>query len=185
MEYALLTGLGLAAPAGLNAYIPLLTLALADRATDRVTLHPPYDALSSTPVILLLVVLLTIEIVVDKVPGVDHLNDLVQTIVRPAAGAILMLAAGSSAVELSPVVLAILGILAAGALHAAKAAARPASTLGTAGLFTPFISMGEDALATAASVSAIFAPLLAVVFLVGFVLLAIWLARKAQGRRMA
>ena len=33
METAILTGIGLAAPAGLNAYIPLLTLALADRAT--------------------------------------------------------------------------------------------------------------------------------------------------------
>jgi uncharacterized protein (DUF1015 family) len=47
VETAILTGIGLAAPAGLNAYIPLLALALADRATTRVTLHAPYDVLSS------------------------------------------------------------------------------------------------------------------------------------------
>ncbi|MEA2524915.1 MAG: hypothetical protein QOF73_2142, partial [Thermomicrobiales bacterium] len=36
MENAVLTGLGLAPSAGLNAYIPLLIFALADRFTDRV-----------------------------------------------------------------------------------------------------------------------------------------------------
>lgn len=183
METALLTGLGLAAPAGLNAYIPLLVLGMADRLTDRVTLAAPFDALSSTPVIVLLLVLLTIEIVVDKVPGVDHLNDLVQTVVRPAAGAILMLAASSQQIQISPVLLAVLGILAAGSLHAAKAASRPAVTLGTGGLFNPLVSMGEDMLALTASIAAVFVPVLAVLFLVVLLALAFWLVMRA--RRLA
>ncbi len=183
METALLTGLGLAAPAGLNAYIPLLALGIADRATDRVTLAAPFDVLASTPVILLLLVLLTIEIVVDKIPGVDHLNDLVQTIIRPAAGAILMLAATSQQVQISPVLMAILGILAAGSLHAAKAATRPAVTVGSAGLFNPLVSMGEDMLAVIASIAAIFVPVLAVLFVVVLLALAVWLVLRA--RRMA
>ena len=33
-----------------------------------------------------------IEFVVDKVPGADHVNDVVQTFVRPAAGAVLFAA---------------------------------------------------------------------------------------------
>ena len=89
METAILTGIGLAAPAGLNAYIPLLALALADRATTQVTLHAPYDVLSSNIGIAILIVLLTIEIAVDKIPGVDHVNDIIQSFVRPAAGAIV------------------------------------------------------------------------------------------------
>ncbi|HEX5500913.1 MAG TPA: DUF4126 domain-containing protein, partial [Thermomicrobiales bacterium] len=68
METALLTGLGLAAPAGLNAYLPLLILALSAHFTDKVRLNAPFDALASWPVIILLVILLTIEIVVDKIP---------------------------------------------------------------------------------------------------------------------
>ncbi|MGI9254459.1 MAG: DUF4126 domain-containing protein, partial [Thermomicrobiales bacterium] len=79
METALLTGRGLAAPAGLNAYIPLLVLALADRLTTQVDLAAPFDALASTPVIIVLIALLTVEIVVDKIPGVDHVNDIIQT----------------------------------------------------------------------------------------------------------
>ena len=88
METAILTGIGLAAPAGLNAYIPLLALALADRATNRVTFNAPYDVLSSNLGIAILIILLTVEVTVDKIPGVDHVNDLIQSFVRPAAGAI-------------------------------------------------------------------------------------------------
>ena len=72
MEFALLTGLGLAAPAGLNAYIPLLVLALAARFSTAVTLASPFDVLSSTWAIVILLVLLTVELVVDKVPGLDN-----------------------------------------------------------------------------------------------------------------
>jgi hypothetical protein len=180
VEHALLTGLGLAAPAGLNAYIPLLVLALADRLSNQVNLAAPFDALSSTPVILVLLALLTIEIVVDKVPGADHVNDLVQTAIRPAAGAILMLATTSQAVDLSPVLMAILGIVAAGAIHGAKATARPAMTIGTAGVFNPLISVGEDMLATVASVLAIFIPLLAVLGMVLVGVLAFFGIRKAK-----
>jgi len=180
VETALLTGLGLAAPAGLNAYIPLLVLALADRLTNQVNLAAPFDALSSTPVILVLLLLLTVEIVVDKVPGADHVNDLIQTFIRPAAGAILMLATTTSFVDLSPVLMAILGIIAAGAIHGAKATARPVMTVGTAGVFNPLVSLGEDMLATVTSVLAIFVPVLAVLGILAMALLAFFGVRKAR-----
>lgn len=182
METALLTGLGLAAPAGLNAYIPLLVLALAARLTDQVTLTAPYDVLASTPVIVLLLVLLTIEVVADKIPGVDHANDLVQTFVRPAAGAILVLAA-TGAANVSPAIAVPLGILSAGTVHAAKATARPAVTIGSAGMFNPLVSVGEDMLATIASVAAIWMPLLVLLFLLIFVVFVAWAVnQRAAGR---
>ncbi len=90
-ETARLTGIGLSAPAGLNAYIPLLVLALADRATTHVTLGAPYNVLSSNLGLAILIFLLTVEIAVDKVPGVDHLNDIIQSFVRPTAGGIAAL----------------------------------------------------------------------------------------------
>ncbi len=60
MENALLTSLGLAAPAGLNAYLPLLILALADRFSNPITLNAPYDLLGSSWGILIITVLLTV-----------------------------------------------------------------------------------------------------------------------------
>ena len=167
MEHALLTGLGLAAPAGLNAYLPLLVLALADRLSDRIALAAPYDAISSTPAIVVLIVLVTIETAVDKIPGLDHANDLVQTAIRPAAGALLVLAVGGGA-SLDPWLAGLLGVLTAGSVHAAKATARPLATVGTAGLFNPLISIGEDMVAVVASVSALFLPILTIGFLALF-----------------
>ncbi len=197
MEHALLTGLGLAAPAGLNAYLPLLVLALADRFSDTITLEPPYDLLSSTGAIAVVVLLLTIEVVVDKVPGLDHANDLVQSAIRPAAGAVLAMAVataaagspagaavvpggGADAGGLNPVLAMLIGLVTAGAVHAAKATARPAVTLGTGGIGNPLVSVGEDLIAAVAAVVALFAPLLVLVLLVGFLGFVVWSFRRLR-----
>ena len=86
------TAFGLSGSAGLNAYIPLLIVALAARFPEGdplLKLSEPYDLLASWWVIGLLVVLLAIEVLVDKIPAVDTINDTIQTIIRPVAGAIL------------------------------------------------------------------------------------------------
>jgi hypothetical protein len=90
-----LTGSGLAASAGLNAYIPLLIMGLMGRYTDLMDLPSGWQWLTNGWVIAILVVLLIIEVVADKVPVVDHVNDVVQTVVRPTAGG-LAFGAGSS-----------------------------------------------------------------------------------------
>lgn len=166
MDVALLTGLGLAAPAGLNAYLPLLILALGDRLSSAVELQRPYDALSSTWGIAIVTVLLTIEVVVDKVPGLDHANDLIQSAIRPAAGAVVAMAATSDAASINPVIPLVLGLLAAGAVHAAKASTRPLVTLATGGLGNPLLSIAEDGIAAVAAVLALFLPWVALGFLV-------------------
>ena len=173
MEFALLTGLGLAAPAGLNAYIPLLVLALAARFSESVTLAAPFDLLASTPAIIVLLLLLTVELVVDKVPGVDHINDLINTVIRPVAGALLAVAVTSEAVAINPVLAGALGLTAAGTVHAAKATTRVASTGTTAGLFNPLISFAEDLVATISSLLAIFVPVAVLVVLLGFAIFAV------------
>lgn len=166
MDVALLTGLGLAAPAGLNGYLPLLILALGDRLSSGVELQRPYDALSSTWGIAIVTLLLTIEVVVDKVPGLDHANDLVQSAIRPAAGAVVAMAATSDAASINPVIPLVLGLLAAGAVHAAKASTRPLVTLATGGLGNPLLSIAEDGIAAVAAVLALFLPWVALGFVV-------------------
>ncbi len=76
---SLATAFGLSTSAGLNAYIPLMVVALLARFTPLVTLNEPYDALSSWWVIGTLAVLLIVEILVDKVPAADTVNDIIQT----------------------------------------------------------------------------------------------------------
>jgi hypothetical protein len=183
VEHALLAGLGLAAPAGLNAYLPLLILALADRFSSAVTLDKPYDFLATNWGIAIITLLLTVEIVVDKVPGLDHANDLIQSAVRPAAGAILAMAATSDAASINPVAAMILGLVAAGSVHAAKATTRPAVTVSTGGIGNPLVSVAEDIVAAVSSIVAIFFPLLVGLFLIGFALFFLWAFRRLRRRR--
>ena len=85
----LLTGLGLATAAGLNAYIPLLALGLLSRFTDLITLPHGWAWLENGWVMTIVAVLLVIEIVADKIPALDSVNDTIQTFVRPTAGGIV------------------------------------------------------------------------------------------------
>lgn len=179
METALLTGLGLAAPAGLNAYLPLLIVALANRFTGGIALESPYDLVSTNWGIGILVLLLTVEIVVDKIPGFDHTNDLINSAIRPPAGAALMMASTSDT-DLNPVIALVIGLVAAGAVHAVKAAARPAITISTGGMGNPLVSMGEDVVAATTSIVAIVAPILAAVALLILVGGAFWSLRRLR-----
>jgi hypothetical protein len=60
MLAGIFSAFGLSASAGLNAYIPLLVVALLARYTQLIKLSPPWDALTSPWVIGLLVVLIAI-----------------------------------------------------------------------------------------------------------------------------
>jgi hypothetical protein len=183
METAILTGIGLAAPAGLNAYIPLLALALADRATSRVTLSAPYDILSSNLGIAILIILLTVEVAVDKVPGIDHVNDIIQSFVRPAAGAIAAVAATGGVVTINPAIMVLVGVVLAGSVNAVKVTTRPVVTIGTLGIFNPIVSLAEDALSILASIVAIFFPFLVILVLALFAVSSILLLRRVRRLR--
>ena len=128
-----------------------------------------------------LAVLLVIEILVDKIPAVDSINDTIQTLVRPAAGAILF-AAGSGVIsETHPILTMICGLLVAGGVHSVKATARPVITGTTGGLLNPVISTAEDVVSLILAVLSIVIPVLALVLLL---LLIIWfISRRARRLR--
>jgi uncharacterized membrane protein len=153
-------GVGLAAPAGLNAFIPLLIVGLADRISTSFNLGRPYDFLSSSTGILIVLTLLTIELVVDKIPQADSFNDLIQSAVRPAVGAILMMAAVNESDIIHPLIAMFLGLVIAGAVHWYKTTQRPAITIQTHGVGNPFVSIVEDFIATITSILAVVVPLI-------------------------
>ena len=62
----ILSAFGLAAAAGLNAYIPLLVVALLARLTTWIRLGPPYEALTHPAIIGLLLLLALIEFFADN-----------------------------------------------------------------------------------------------------------------------
>lgn len=177
----LLTALGLAAPAGFNAPLTLLLVALASKFTGLVDLPEGYAALESWWAIGGLGIALAVEEVVDKIPGADHANDVLGTVLRPAAGALLVLALTQD--DLPDGVAAALGVLTAGSAHAAKAGARPLVSLGTAGAGNPVASVIEDVMAVAAVAVALLAPILVVIVLVALAVALAAVARRLRRRR--
>jgi hypothetical protein len=181
----LITGLGLAVAAGLNAYIPLLIAGLLIHM-DVVSFGAPYDQLGSTPALIIVSVLLAIEIVADKVPAVDSVNDMIQTFIRPVAGALLFAGSASGIdPQWSSALALILGLVTAAGVHGAKAAARPVVNVSTAGFGGPVVSVVEDVFSFGLSVAALLAPVLALILLVALGWYLYGLIRRRRAARAA
>ncbi|MBB5616718.1 DUF4126 domain-containing protein [Microcella frigidaquae] len=189
----LLTGTGLAVAAGLNAYIPLLVLGLAGRFLDVVELPSAWRWLENEWVLIIIGVLLVIELVADKIPAVDSINDWLQSIVRPASGGIVFGtgAATQTAAVTDPAaffesnawVPVVAGIVIALVVHAGKMLVRPAANALSAGAAAPALSTGEDIGAVLLSIFAILVPILVIVALVGMVVLVVSIFRRLRRQR--
>ncbi|MBN2115198.1 MAG: DUF4126 domain-containing protein [Anaerolineales bacterium] len=155
------TAFGLSASAGLNAYIPLLLVGLLARYTSLIHLNQPWDTLSNPWIILMLCVLVIIEMLADKIPAVNHINDVIQSLIRPAAGAIAFAASANVVTDVSPVLALACGLLVAGTVHVAKAGAvRPMVTATTGGAGNVPVSIAEDVVSTVLSILSIILPVL-------------------------
>lgn len=166
---------GLSASAGLNAYIPLLVVGVIAHYTDWISLNSPWDLLANPWILILLGILVIIEMLADKVPAVNHINDAIQTVVRPAAGAIAFAASAKVVTDINPVLALAAGLLIAGGVHAVKSAAvRPAVTATTGGAANVPVSIAEDIVSTVVSVLSIVIPIIVGVLLVIFLAFVIW-----------
>ncbi len=172
----LLTGFGLATAAGLNAYIPLLALGLLSRFTDLVALPAGWAWLENGWVMAIVAVLLVVEIVADKIPALDTVNDTIQTFVRPTAGGIVFgsgTAAATAAVtdpgafaqsgQWIPVAI---GVVTALVVSLTKTAVRPAANVASAGVAAPVLSTVEDVTSVGLVIVAILLPVLVLLALV-------------------
>ncbi len=184
----LASAFGLSTSAGLNAYIPMLALALLAKFTGLITLHEPWDALTNWWIIGALTILLIIEEFADKIPAVDTINDIIQTLVRPTAGAILFAATTQETIHMHPVLAFGCGIILAGSVHVIKAGARPAVTALTAGVGNPIVSTVEDLISAFTSIIAIIFPYLIAVWFILLVVLVFliirWRQRRAEARAL-
>ena len=175
----LLTGLGLSTAAGLNAYIPMLMLGLLARFTDMVNLPQGWNWLENGWVLLIVAVLLIVEIVADKIPALDTVNDSVQTFVRPAAGGIVFgsgTAAQTAAVtdpgewaKSGGWIPVAIGVVVALVVSLTKTAVRPAANVATAGVAAPVLSTLEDVTSFGLVFVALLIPVLVLVILVALI----------------
>ena len=191
----LLTGLGLATAAGLNAYIPLLALGLLSRFTDLVSLPHGYAWLENGWVLAIVAILLVVEIIADKVPALDSVNDTTQTFVRPTAGGIVFgsgTAAQTSAVtdpgafaqsgQWIPVAI---GVVVALVVSLTKSTVRPAANVATAGMAAPVLSTVEDVTSVVLVFLAILLPALVLVAAIAMVWAAFRVIRRSRRPRAA
>lgn len=177
---------GLSASAGLNAYIPLLVISLVGRFTDWITLSEPWNTLENGWVIAVLVLLSAVEFFADKIPAVNHANDLVQTVVRPAAGAIAFAANAEIITDANLVFSLVLGLLVAGGVHAAKSVVvRPVVTATTGGAGNVPVSILEDIISTFLSILSVLIPIIVAVILVMLAAWIIWLLWRRERRLQA
>ncbi|MGB7449008.1 MAG: DUF4126 domain-containing protein [Ornithinimicrobium sp.] len=189
---AALTGTGLSAAAGLNAYIPFLIVALTARFTDVMTLPAEFAWIESNWAIGLAAVLLLSETVLDKIAIVDHINDALGTFIRPATGGLIFAATqaaddleqGSSFMQDNPWVGVVAGVVTAGIMHGGKALTRPLVNGTTMGLGAPVVSAAEDGASIGLSLVAIFLPVLVIFAILGvlWALFAVWRRSRRKGR---
>lgn len=189
----LLTGTGLATAAGLGAFAPMLALGGLDRFTDLVTLPAGWEWLGSDIALIIIAILTVVDVIADKIPAIDSINDVIQTVVRPASGGIVF-GAGSAASTVAvqdpgqfftaqtwvPIVM---GSVIALVTHLTKSTTRLASHAVSAGVAGPVLSTGEDAMSIGLIAAAVLAPVAVVVLLAVIVLLAVSLGRWLNSLR--
>ncbi|MEW1962057.1 DUF4126 domain-containing protein [Microbacterium sp. NPDC077644] len=187
-----LIGTSLAASAGLNAWMPLFLLGLADRFLPAVNLPAGWSWIGSDIALWILGALLVLEIVADKIPALDSINDVIQSVLRPASGGIVF-GAGASAQTVAvddpttffsqntwvPIVT---GIVIALIVHITKATGRLAANTVTGGLAAPVLSTAEDGASFLLAALAIIVPVLAGILLIALIIGVVALIRRRRRR---
>jgi hypothetical protein len=145
MTNSLTTLLGAAFAAGLNIYATILALAAMHRF-EIILLPEGMALLASTPVMIVAGILYAIEFVADKVPLVDTLWDTVNTVIRPAAGALLAFGIVGPVEPQWQIIAALVGGGVALTSHVAKASTRAAVNVSPEPFSNWILSLAEDAL---------------------------------------
>lgn len=120
---------------------------------DPLFLDPRFAFFKSTWGLAIFGFLFLIDTIADKIPIIDHISDLIHTVLKPIAGALLGFVAVGTVQknDLLGIVALAMAVVGGGSIalvtHGTKATLRVASTKFTAGFANPAISFGEDILA--------------------------------------
>ena len=182
---ALVAALGLSSTAGLRAVATLFAIGVVSDINiggqPLLALHGNFAVLGSMPMLILLGVLTVVEIVIDKFPVLDNMNDVIHTVIRPVVGAVIVAGTSNTLSDTNIWVAAAAGAVLAFGVHATKSTARVATTASTAGIGNPIVSVLEDLLSfgsilmvvIAKSVAILMAPVVGIILLVIVLVVAI------------
>lgn len=176
----LLTGLGLAAAAGLNAWSVLLVYNGLYRLLPQDFPGGVAAFLASPAIFQLSIVLFLAEFVVTKIPFADRFWEAAQTLLRPIVGALLALAAIGEVSVLARIGVAALAALVTLASHAAKFTSRLTSTAATRGFAQLALSIAEDFVAIMLAILLFFQPWLTALFLAALVAVLLMHGRRVR-----
>jgi hypothetical protein len=126
---------------GVNAYLLVLVLGIADRAAG---LAQVPDVLARTDVLVVAGVLFAVEFVADKIPYLDSSWDAVSTAIRPTVGAVVALMLAGDVSTLEQALWAVLGGGTALASHSVKAGLRLAVNTSPEPVTNIGASLAED-----------------------------------------
>lgn len=189
MEWLIALGLGIAA--GTNAYIPLLLLGSIARWTPLISLPEGWQWLESEWTIGVLALLIVLEMVAQRFPGIATVSDIFQTALRPTAAGIAVSAQGASVATITdwesfwsdgqwvPVFVAV-GI--ALAVHLTKVVVRVTADAVTAGFAGGVLAGIDEGSSVAFTITALLLPVLVPLLLVASVVGVWWLIRRKKKR---
>lgn len=165
------TSYGLAFASGVNAYLPLLSFAIAARWFHLYKVNPHFAFITQDWFMVALLILALADLFADKIPGVDHVWDAIHTVLRPIAGALVAAASDSQVSGAGIPITFLLGAAVAGMTHTTKATTRVVSTATTAGLGNIVLSILEDVAAVITILLSLFAPYIMVIVIILFALI--------------
>jgi hypothetical protein len=170
----LAAALGLASLAGINLYLTTFVAGLAIRCNwiELATAHEGLAVLGNEWVLAVAGVLTVVEFFADKVPWLDSGWDAIHTILRPAGGILLGMAALG---DMNPALLAIGGLLSGGAsltMHGAKAGTRLFVNMSPEPVSNSVASVAEDGLVLGGLTLLALAPVVSFFFFVLLLLVA-------------
>lgn len=126
---------------GINAYLVVLVLGIADRITDSADIP---DVLGRWDVLGVAAFLYAMEFVADKIPLIDSGWDAISTAIRPTAGAVIGVLLAGDATSLEQAVMGVVGGGTALASHLVKAGSRLAVNSSPEPASNIAVSVGED-----------------------------------------
>ena len=126
---------------GINAYLVVLVLGLADRLGSFTEIP---DALGRWDVLAVATFLYSMEFIADKIPYIDSTWDAISTAIRPTAGAIIGVLIAGDASSLEQATLAVVGGGTALISHLVKASSRLAINSSPEPVSNIGISLVED-----------------------------------------
>ena len=171
---ALAIALGAGWASGLNVYAAVLVLGVG-QWLGLIALPHDLLVLGGLPVLAAAALLFALNFLADKMPYVDSLNDLLHTVVRIPAGALLAFGAADQVSPEVAVIAALLGGTLAAGSHLAKTGSRAVINTSPEPFSNIAASLATDALAIGGLVLALTHPITFLCLLALFVAGLVWL----------